>query len=58
MNNKFLMYAIFVIGISTVTSWTRMLASATDSRSGSSWSSRIGGGGGSYGGGAGGGGHK
>jgi hypothetical protein len=59
VNNKFLLYAVVVTALTTGTSWVKMLKAATNTGSGSSWSSHSGGyyGGSGYSGG-GGGGHK
>jgi hypothetical protein len=54
MSNKYLLYALFVTVVATGTSWSKLLASLTSTRGGSSWSTPSGGG--YYGGG--GGGHK
>jgi uncharacterized membrane protein YgcG len=58
MNYKFNLYALAVVLVSTVASWTGVFSDGSSSASGSSWSSRTGSGGGSYGGGSSGGSHK
>ena len=58
MNGKFIVYALIVSFVCTISSWGALLdgsgGSGPSSRSGSSWSSNTGSGGGSWGGG----GHK
>ena len=51
MNNKYLIYAVFVTVVSTWTSWSGMFKSSVNRGGGSSWSSGGGGYGGSSGGG-------
>ncbi|MCG2585692.1 hypothetical protein [Massilia sp. TS11] len=62
MGGKFFVYAVFVIAITTASSWVKLFSVASRG-GGNSWVSHTGGGGGSYGGGYsgggyGGGGHK
>lgn len=59
MNNKYMVYALFVTILSTGINWSNMFGSKSSSgRGGSGWSSHGGGYGGGFGGGGGGGGHK
>jgi hypothetical protein len=57
MNNKYMVYALFVTVLSTGINWSNMFGSKSSS-GGSGWSSRGSSYGGGFGGGGGGGGHK